>query len=333
MSDHLNLTDDEIISEGISALQIEAEAVGRLTATIGADFVRAVRMIADCKGKVILTGVGKSGIIGEKISATFSSTGVPSVFLHPTEGAHGDLGIVAKNDIVIALSKSGETTELVNLIPFLRNRGASLIAMVGSTNSTLARKSDVVLDCGVTREACPRNLVPAPTCSTTAALAMGDALAVALVRLRNFTPQDFASIHPGGSLGSRLNLRVSDLMHSGDRNPVTTPDAPALSVVEKLSDFRLGGLNVVDADGKLLGVITDGDVRRMLKLGARFFELNASAIMTANPITVSPESLADEAYKKMEYRSSQINVLPVVSDEGVCVGLIRLHDVVGGGKD
>lgn len=333
MNDSFELSDAEIIVEGKRTLEIESQAIANLIPLLDADFVKSVRIIASCKGKVILTGIGKSGIIAAKIAATLSSTGIPSVFLHPTEGAHGDLGIVSVGDVVIAISKSGETTELVNLIPFLRNRGVNLIAMVGNIRSTLARKSDAVLNCTVEREASPGNLVPAPTSSTTAALAMGDSLAVALVRLRNFTPKDFAEIHPGGSLGSRLLLRVADLMHTGSRNPMLSPSASAVEVVDLLSQTKLGAVNIVDNSGLLLGIITDGDVRSKLRLGASFFGLTANDMMTANPVKILPTALAEEAYRKMEFRDSQIMVLPVVAESGLCLGLIRLHDVVGGGRE
>ncbi len=325
------LDDSGILDEGRNALRIEAEAVSALASRLDDSFVKAVRLIDSASGKVIFTGIGKSGLVASKLAATFSSVGVPAAFLHPTEGAHGDLGILSSRDVVVALSKSGETSELLQILPIIRRIGASLVAVVGNTDSTLARKADVVLDCSVRREACPFDL--APTASTTAALALGDAIAVALMRLRRFTPEQFAVYHPAGSLGRRLLLSVRDLMHSGPRNPVLPPYASAADVIDKLSETRLGAVNVVDSDGRLLGIITDGDVRRKIRLGEKFFRLTAADMMTPDPVTVSPDASADEAYRKMEYRESQIAVLPVVDERGRAIGVVRLHDVVGGGKE
>lgn len=283
------------------------------------------------RGKVVVTGVGKSGLIGKKISATLSSTGTRSAFLHPTEAAHGDLGIICEEDVVIAISKSGETSELLAILPLVRKLGSSLVAMVGNLSSTLARRSDHVIDCSVEREACPHDLVP--TTSTTATLAMGDALAIALSRLRDFSPGDFAVYHPSGSLGRRLLLSVADLMHRGERNPTVSPETDSTTVVEVMTETKLGGVNVVDGKGMLLGIITEGDVRRHIRRGEEFFSLRASDMMTKSPQTISEDATAEQAYRKMEFRESQINVLPVVDSSGVCVGLLRLHDVIGGGRD
>jgi arabinose-5-phosphate isomerase len=239
--------------------------------------------------------------------------------------------MVAYQDVVIAISKSGETSELLTIVPTVKKLGSSLIAMVGNLTSTLARRADIVLDCCVSREACPLDL--APTSSTTVALAMGDALAMALIKVGGFTPGQFAVFHPGGSLGRRLLLTVADLMHSGDRNPVLPPSASAFEVVDKLTATKLGGVNVVDGKGRLIGLITDGDVRRKLRIGPGFFDLSATDLMTPSPGTISPDASANEAYGQMEYRKSQISVLPVVDASGICVGLIRLHDVVGGGRE
>lgn len=315
-------------------LELESRAVADLAPRIGQDFVRAVELLHSLRsigGKAVVCGTGKSGLIAHKIAATFSSTGTPAVFLHPTDAAHGDLGMVAPHDVVIAISKSGETSELLTIVPTVKKLGSSLIAMVGNLTSTLARKSDIVLDCCVSREACPLDL--APTSSTTVALAMGDALAMALIKVGNFTPGQFAVFHPGGSLGRRLLLTVADLMHSGDRNPVLPPTSSAFDVVDKLTATKLGGVNVVDGSGRLVGLITDGDVRRKLRVGPDFFNLTATDLMTPSPGTISPQASANEAYRQMEYRKSQISVLPVVDANGICVGLIRLHDVIGGGKE
>ena len=313
----------------------ESHAVRLLSEKLSSDFPAAVQAIhkavQEDRGKVVVTGVGKSGLVGSKISATLSSTGTRAAFLHPTEAAHGDLGIICSEDVVLALSKSGETGELLAILPIVRKLGSSLVAMVGSVSSTLARRSDHVIDCSVEREACPHDLVP--TTSTTATLAMGDALAIALLRLRDFSPDEFAVYHPSGALGRRLLLSVADLMHRGDRNPRVSADTDSTTVVEVMTESKLGGVNVVDVEGKLLGIITDGDVRRHIRRGGEFFSLTAQDMMTKDPQTICEDATAEQAYRKMEFRDSQISVLPVLDSEGRCVGILRLHDVIGGGRE
>lgn len=309
-------------------LLLEADAIAKVSAQLDPVQVeKAVKYMADCKGKIVLSGVGKSGIVARKIAATLTSVGVVAVFLHPVEALHGDLGIVTQEDVVLILSNSGETDELVAMLPSLKHRNVPLIALVGNIQSTLARNAHVVLTSSVEQEACPLNL--APTASTTAAIAVGDALAMTLVDIKGLTPEDFARNHPAGRLGKRLTVRVTDLMHSGPSNPVIDPTANWLDVVMTISQGGLGGVNVIDTDGILLGLITDGDLRRAIQNTppTALAELTAKHIMTANPVTVIPDELAYNALKIMENRPSQISVLPVVTPNQVSVGLLRLHDI------
>lgn len=317
------------VQEFAEILRIEAEAIELVRSRLDAVSISAaLEAILNCRGKVIVTGVGKSGIIADKIAQTLTSTGTMSVYVHPSDALHGGLGVVAKDDVVVALSNSGETEELLALLPALKRRGSALIAIVGNMDSTLARSADVVLDAAVSEEACPLNL--APTASTTVALAIGDALAMTLMMCRGLTPEDFAANHPAGRLGKRLTLRVADLMHE---SPSVDLDTGWLEVVRAISDHALGAVNVVSDEGKLVGIVTDGDLRRAIErsgdkgLGG----LKASDMMTASPITAAPEMLAFDALKVMEDRPSQISVLPVVDYENSCVGLIRLHDIVKAG--
>jgi arabinose-5-phosphate isomerase len=309
-------------------LMLEAEAIARVAAQLDPVQVeRAVKYMADCRGKIVLSGVGKSGIVARKIAATLTSVGVVAVFLHPVEALHGDLGIVTQDDVVLVLSNSGETDELVAMLPSLKQRNVPLVALVGNEESTLARNAHVVLSSSVEQEACPLNL--APTASTTAAIAVGDALAMTLVEIKGLTPEEFARNHPAGRLGKRLTVRVHDLMHSGENNPMIGPTASWLDVVMTISQGGLGGVNVVDPDGLLLGLITDGDLRRAIQKTPpeQLAALSAQHIMTVNPITVIPDELAYNALKVMENRPSQISVLPVVSPNQVSVGILRLHDI------
>lgn len=294
-------------------------------------FQRAIDVLAGCAGKVILTGAGTSGIIARKIAATLTSTGTPAAFLHPSDALHGGLGAVSRSDVVIAISNSGETGEVLALLPYLRNRQVPVIAVVGNGRSTLAGASAVVLDAAAEREVCPFNL--APTSSTTVALALGDALAVTLLQVKGLTPEAFALNHPSGRLGRRLTLRVADLMHCDDRRPTVSLGASWLEVVGAIGDGGLGAVAVVDPDEHLLGVVTDGDLRRALQRTppAEIGNLTATAIMTAAPVTVGPQVLAYDALQRMEDRPSQISVLPVVDDRGRCVGLLRVHDIVRAG--
>ncbi|HYH84743.1 MAG TPA: KpsF/GutQ family sugar-phosphate isomerase [Pyrinomonadaceae bacterium] len=316
----------------VCLLRLEAEAIERTTARLSREEVeRAVALLAACRGKVVTVGVGKSGHIAQKIAATLTSTGTPAVFLHPSDALHGGMGVVLGDDLVIIVSNSGETAEILELLPYLQHRRAPVVAILGNLNSTLARRADVTLDASVEQEACPLNL--APTTSTTVALAVGDALAMTLMEVKRLTPEDFAMNHPGGRLGKRLTLKVSDLMHGGEENPTVPVGATLLEVVQAISRGGLGAVNVVAEESRLAGVITDGDVRRALqrvKL-ADLPELTAVGVMTREPVVARPDMLAHAALQLMENRPSQINVLPVVEDDGRCVGLLRLHDIVRSG--
>lgn len=310
-------------------LRIEANAISVAASNLDAASVdKAIDLLSNGDGKVIVTGVGKSGVIAEKIAQTMTSTGTMAIFVHPTDALHGGLGVVAKDDVVIALSNSGETDEILAILPTIKQRGVAIIAIIGNINSTLARQSDVVLDGSVDKEACPLNL--APTASTTVALAIGDALAMTLMEAKGLTAIDFAANHPAGRLGKRLTLTVRDLMHP---SPNVTAASGWLEVVKAISTNALGAVNVVDAESTLLGIITDGDLRRTIERTSpdNFSSLTAETMMTAGPITASPDMLAYDALRLMEDRPSQISVLPVTDEQGKCVGLLRLHDVVRSG--
>jgi len=313
-------------------LRMEAEAVARTAARLSpAEVERAVEILAACRGKVVTAGVGKSGHIAQKAAATLTSTGTPAVFLHPSDALHGGMGLVGGGDVCVFISNSGETAELLELLPYLQHRGAPVLAVVGNTGSALARRADVVLDASVEQEACPLNL--APTTSTTVALAVCDALAMTLMSVKRLTPEDFALNHPGGRLGKRLTLKVSDLMHGGEENPTVRTGATLLEVVQAISRGGLGAVCVVEGAGRLAGIVTDGDLRRALQrmrledLGG----LTAEGLMTREPVVVAPGMLAHAALQLMENRPSQIAVLPVVDGEGRSVGLLRLHDIVRSG--
>ncbi len=313
----------------VSLLRIEAEAIENAARRLNRDSIEsALAILGECKGKIVVTGTGKSGVIGQKIAQTMTSTGTVSVFVHPSDALHGSLGVFASEDVAIALSNSGETSEINALLPALKNRGIKIVSIVGNTDSTLARESDVFLDASVDKEACPLNL--APTTSTTVALSIGDALAMTLMRSKGLTMEQFAENHPAGRLGKRLTLKVRDLMHE---SPDVTPESGWLEVVKALSKYALGAVNVVGADGSLIGVITDGDLRRSLEKTSpdKFNELAASDLMTGSPVTAGPEMLAFDALKLMEERPSQISVLPVVDENGRAAGLVRLHDIVKSG--
>ena len=305
-----------------TVLRTEADAVRALSARLDGRFVDAVRLLADCTGRVIVTGMGKSGIISRKLAATLSSTGTPAYFLHPAEAVHGDLGILRDDDLVILLSRSGETPEILRLLETLRRIGAGLIAMTGAPASTLGRAADVALDCRVDAEACPLNL--APTASTTAALALGDALAMTLMVRKGFGASDFANLHPGGQLGKRL-LRVDRLMHAGERIPRVAPGAGLPEVVATMSAKGLGMTCVTAEDGALLGVITDGDLRRHLSLHRELMALAAADVMTGNPITVPLSALAAEALNMLEAR--RVTSLVVVDGAARVAGVVHLHDL------
>jgi len=318
----------------VELLHAESDAIAQAADRLQeAHLDLALSIFKECQGKVVVLGVGKSGIIAQKIAATMTSSGTAAIHLHPSDALHGGLGILSANDVVLMLTNSGETAELIELLPFIKQRNVPLVAIVGRLNSTIARRADAVLDASVDQEACPLNL--APTTSTTVALAIGDALAMALMRAKGLTETDFASNHPGGQLGKRLTLRVADLMHSGAENPTIADNASWMDVVSSISQFGLGAVNVIDGEGRLAGIITDGDLRRSLqRMGARdfgFANLKCDDLMTHNPVVVTAEMLAFDALRLMEDRPSQISVLPVVDGDRRAVGLIRLHDIVRSG--
>jgi arabinose-5-phosphate isomerase len=326
------IEDKTYVLQVVKLLLLEADAITKAANRLHLEQVeRAVELLAHCQGKVILAGVGKSGIVARKIAATLTSTGTLAVYLHPADALHGDIGIVSPKDVAIVLSNSGETDELVAMLPYLKSRQVPIIALVGNLHSTLARNADVVLDAAVDKEACPFNL--APTTSTTVALSLGDALAMTLIQVKGLTPEDFALNHPAGRLGKRLTLRVRDLMHTGVETPTVSPQAAWIEVLSTISQGGLGAVNVVDDSGCLVGIITDGDLRRLLqKVKQKDPEtLTASSMMTPNPVVVSPDLLAYHALQLMENRPSQISLLPVVDGQQHCVGLIRLHDIVRSG--
>lgn len=316
-----------IIDQARQVLQIEAEAIEALIPRINGQFSAAVDMMINCKGRVIVTGMGKSGLIARKIAATLASTGTPAFFLHPAEGIHGDLGMVTVEDVVLALSNSGETGEVVGLLPTLKRIGVSIIAMCGNEQSTVVRNADVFLDCAVTKEACPLGL--APTASTTAALALGDALAVVLLSERKFTPNDFALFHPGGSLGRRLLLKVEHIMHDGEENPTVTLEKTVKEALFVITDKGLGATSVVDESGRLVGLITDGDIRRGLEKGHEFLDKPVSVLMTKTPRTITKDKLAAYALNVMEKNKPRpITVLPVVDEDYKAIGIIHLTDLL-----
>ena len=310
-----------------NVLKMEAEAILELVPRINGQFTAAVEMILACPGRTVITGMGKSGIIGRKMAATLASTGTPSFYLHPAEGIHGDLGMVTADDVVIALSNSGETGEILHILPSLRRIGAKIIAMVGNPNSSLGKNADVVLDVGVSKEACPLGL--APTSSTTAALAFGDALAVALLSKRKFTADQFAVFHPGGSLGRKLLMTVADVMHAGDENPLVKGDMKVQDALFIITDKGLGAVSVVDDENKMIGVLTDGDIRRGLSQGFSFLTRPVTELMTKAPKTITQDKLAAEALHLMESNKPRpITVLPVIDADKHVIGLLHMTDLV-----
>lgn len=318
---------NEMETDAQKVLQMEAEAILDLIPRIDEHFDAAVEMILACQGRVVMTGMGKSGIIAHKISATLASTGTPSFYLHPAEGIHGDLGMVTSDDVVIAMSNSGETGEVLNILPSLRRIGAKLIAMVGNAESTLAKNSDVVLDVGVKKEACPLGL--APTASTTAALAFGDALAMALMGKHHFTSKQFAVFHPGGSLGRKLLLTVGDIMHSGSENPVVKGTATVTEALFIITDKGLGAVSVVDDNNIMIGLLTDGDIRRGLSKGVDFLKRPVTELMTKSPKFITKEKLAAQALHIMESHTPKpITVLPVLDEKRHVIGLLHMTDLV-----
>ena len=305
-------------------LRLEADAILGLIPKLDASFERAIELLRGCAGRVIVTGMGKSGLVGRKIAATLASTGTPAYFLHPAEGVHGDLGMVARGDVVIALSNSGETDEVLAILPLLKRLGVPIVLLTGNPGSALARQCEVVLDVGVPEEACPMNM--APTSSTTAALAAGDALALALLELRGLRPEDYAALHPRGALGWRALFKVADLMLTGDAVPIVPDTTPLRGVIVEMTQKRKGMTTVVDREGKLLGVITDGDLRRLHMREDSIDDLTAGQIASREPKVIRSEDLAAKALEVME--TWQITSLVIVDQARRPVGLIHLHDVL-----
>jgi arabinose-5-phosphate isomerase len=320
----MTLQAQSILQLARDTLDIEAAALQDLKSRLDERFVQAVEMMLHVKGRVVVTGMGKSGHIGRKIAATLASTGTPAMFVHPGEASHGDLGMIKLVDVVLGISNSGESDELVAILPVLKRQGVPLIAMTGGLNSSLARHADVVLDSSVAKEACPLNL--APTASTTAQLALGDALAVALLDARGFKPEDFARSHPGGSLGRRLLTHVSDVMRSGDAVPRVLPDASFSDLMREMSHKGLGASSVVDADGLVLGVFTDGDLRRLIEKGQDLRSLKAGEVMHAQPRTIRQDALAVEAAEMME--AHRITSILVVDASGRLCGALNTNDLM-----
>jgi arabinose-5-phosphate isomerase len=319
----------DILEEAKRVLNVEAQSILDLIERIDENFSRAVELIYHCKGKVVLMGMGKSGLVGRKISSTFASTGTPSFFLHPAEGLNGDFGMLAKEDVIIAISNSGETRELLEVLPLIKRYGNRLITFTGNLNSNLAKAGDVNLDIRVKEEACPLGL--APTASTTATLALGDALAVALMGKKNFKEEDFAILHPGGTLGKRLLLKVEDLMHTGKAFPMVSEKTLMKDAIFEITSKRLGVTGVCNTEGHLVGVITDGDLRRALEKFSDLFDREASEVMTKNPKWIEKDALAAKAVQRMEeYSITSLFVFNKAGDK-VPVGIIHLHDLLKAG--
>lgn len=316
------------IREAQEVLRIEEQGLAAVRERIGEEFERAVQTVLDCPTRLVITGIGKSGLIGQKISATLNSTGTPSFFLHPVEALHGDLGMVMPTDVVIAISYSGETPELNGLLNSLKQRGNPIIAMTGGSRSTLANSADVVLNIRVPKEACPLGL--APTSSTTATLAMGDALSVVLLNRKNFQAEDFRHNHPGGSLGQRLKVRVEEVMLTGDAMPVISQGESALSALKTLNEKNLGAVLVIDAHDVVKGIVTDGDVRRLMAEEASLADVMVKSIMTEDPLSISRDAMAADALSIMQRH--EITVLPIVSQEHTLVGILHLHELLGKGE-
>ena len=315
---------NDIISNGKEVIRIEAAAIADLQKSINQDFVNAVETIYASSGRVVLTGMGKSGLIARKIVATLNSTGTAAIYLHPTDALHGDLGMVRSEDVVILISKSGQTEEIANLLPMLKRLNVKLITMCGNKDSKLARESDIFLNIGVKEEACPYDL--APTASTTATLALGDALSVSLLKKRNFTVKDFAFLHPGGSLGKRLSLKIKEVMITGNRIPKVNEDTSIKDVIFEITSKRLGVTCVLTKDEKLAGIITDGDLRRLLERSLDISGLYAKDAMTTNPKVLKEDFLASFALQQME--NFKITSLVITDDQNHPVGIIHLHDLI-----
>ncbi len=314
----------DLLRHAREVMSIEAQAITAMAERLDENFERAVSAILDCQGRVIVAGMGKSGLVGKKIVATFNSTGIASFFLHPAEALHGDLGLMRSEDILMLISKSGQLGEMDILLSAAHRLGVKIIVLCGTLHSELCRRADIVLDCSVEKEACPNNLVP--TSSSTAALVMGDALAVALLRARNFSPDDFATLHPGGFLGKRLLKRVSELHHVGDELPLVEPDASMKEMILEMTGKRLGCVLMKDEHGKVGGIFTDGDLRRLAEKRDDFYRMTAKDVMIAHPKQISAEAVLDAALALMEKHA--ITQLPTVDEQGRLVGIIHLHDIL-----
>ncbi|MCK5450882.1 MAG: KpsF/GutQ family sugar-phosphate isomerase [Candidatus Omnitrophica bacterium] len=315
------------VSSAKNVLRNESEAIAKLIDKIDESFEKIIDLLAVNKGRVIVTGMGKPGFIAQKVSATMSSTGTASLYLHPAEALHGDLGRVTNEDVIIAFSNSGETEEVVRLLPIIKKIGAKLISVTGNAQSTLAVNSDFTIDSSVEKEACPMGL--APTTSTTAMLALGDALAIALLEKKNIQPKDFALYHPGGSLGKRLFLKVEDIMRTKDRTPIVAFDAKIKDVLLKITEMRAGSASVIDGNGKLIGIFTDGDLRRHFEDGQNLSNQPIGDIMTKSPTTITGEQLVAEAFKLLT--DKKIDEIPVVDDKGAPVGILDVQDILKAG--
>ena len=319
-----------LLEEILRVFDIEIDALTRVRKAVGPAYTEAVRIIFECSGKVIVTGVGKSGLIGQKIAATLASTGTPAIFLHPADGMHGGLGVVMRGDVVIAIGKSGESDELITILPPLRTIGARVIAITGNADSTLARNADIVLVADAGMEACPMNL--APTSSTTVALVVGDALAIALMKLRDFQPENFALYHPGGQLGKRLLLTVGDVMRSGAQNPIIHVNATTREMLLEMTSKRMGATSVVDDDGTLRGLVTDYDIRRVLERAQDLFSMTIVEVMNPTPSYTFSDEKAAAALEQMENREKPFLLLPVLNRETrKVVGMIHVHDLFARG--
>lgn len=318
-----------IIESGLRTIEIEEKAVSGLKSGINSEFVRAVETILNCKGRTIITGVGKSGLIAQKIVATLNSTGTPSIFLHPTDAVHGDLGMVRENDVVIAISKSGNSEELVYLLPLFKRIQIPIISIIGNLKGKMAELSDIILNCTISEEACPYDL--APTSSTTATLVMGDALSVALLEARHFTKENFAFFHPGGSLGKKLLLKTESFMVTGDALPKVSADQNIKSVLFEITKKRMGSTLVVNQQNDLLGIVTDGDIRRGLEKFPNLFDLTANDIMSLNPKTIKANTLASAALQKME--NHKITQIIALDENDKPIGLVHIHDLIKAGLE
>lgn len=321
--------DIDILSEIIKVIDIEMRGIQNLKNHVNASFEKAVKEIYHCRGKVVLSGMGKSGIIAKKIASTMSSIGTPATFMHPAEGMHGDIGMMTADDIFIAIGKSGESSELNSILPAIRNIGVKIIGITGNGKSTLARLSDIILDVGDSKEACPFNM--APTTSSTVTLVIGDALAVVLMRMRGFELDDYALLHPGGRLGRRLTMKVKDIMLKKHDNPVINISDTVKNCIMKISEKQAGAVSVIDDHGKLMGLVTDYDIRKHLEKEENIFTMTVSQIMNSNPIYVYEDDKAFESLEFMQKRERPITVMPVINNSKSVVGMLRLQDLVRAG--